>query len=202
LFIKKENISRLLLQLSFCRIIAVERNVLEDLIEWISLSFVIEGDFGGFGTRGCWMWYTTSWGSVEPGNECGDMVYGQEHSYWSILFSEQCFWKVIQSFSLVKGVTVLCFGILFNVALLSISTTRIWKEGQKWWCWPARKGSYTCLLLNDIAYLAWYLLEQSKGILFWFAFNWINSNGNQFGFPSVVNTSWKSLLSCLKFIHS
>jgi hypothetical protein len=55
LFIKKENISRLLLQLSFCRIIAVERNVLEDLIEWISLSFVIEGDFGGFGTRGCWM---------------------------------------------------------------------------------------------------------------------------------------------------
>ncbi|KAJ6424202.1 hypothetical protein OIU84_025058 [Salix udensis] len=53
------------------------------------------------------------------------MVYGQEHSYWSIPFSEQCYWKVIQSFSLVKGVTVLCFGILFNVALLSISTTRI-----------------------------------------------------------------------------
>ena len=62
---------------------------------------------------------------LNPGNECGDMVYGQEHSYWSIPFSEQRFWKVIQSFSLVKGIAVLCFGILFNVALLSISTTRI-----------------------------------------------------------------------------
>ncbi|KAJ6734538.1 hypothetical protein OIU79_001747 [Salix purpurea] len=56
------------------------------------------------------------------------MVHGEEHSYWSIPFLELCCWKVIQSFSLLKGVAVLCFGILFNVALLSIPTTRDMKR--------------------------------------------------------------------------
>ncbi|KAJ6959543.1 LOW QUALITY PROTEIN: hypothetical protein NC653_037785 [Populus alba x Populus x berolinensis] len=47
---------------------------------------------GGFGTCGYWI---SSWRSVEPGNECGDMVHGEEHSYWSIPFLELCCGKAL-----------------------------------------------------------------------------------------------------------
>jgi hypothetical protein len=65
------------------------------------------------------------WRDIEAGNECGDMVHGQKHSCWFVPLLEQCYWKVIPTFLLLEGASVVYSWILCNVALLSVPTTRI-----------------------------------------------------------------------------
>nr|ACU23295.1 unknown [Glycine max] len=57
------------------------------------------------------------------------MVHGQEHSCWFVPFLEQGYWKIIQAPSNLEEFYTRRIWILCNVALFSISTTRIWKEG-------------------------------------------------------------------------
>lgn len=80
----------------------------------------VSGNQGGLAPKCFVSVWDRSWRFIDAGNELGDMVHGQEHSFWFVPVPE-----LRSEFSSVEGTRVVFRGILCNVSLLSVPATRI-----------------------------------------------------------------------------